>query len=211
MNITLIGVGKVGAPLAVRLSEAGHEVTLLAKSGESASLERALKRNARFKALPMQDAVKQAEVVFLAIPFLALEATLRPVAQLFEGKIVVDCTNPVGPGLTHGLSSKQSGSEWISSLLPKAKVVKAFSVYGYENFENPVFPGYNIKPSMLYCGDDVQAKNTVAKLIADVGFEPFDVGGLPQALHLEHMTLLWVRRVRVEGKSPHWVWAALQR
>ncbi|MGQ0736246.1 MAG: hypothetical protein ACT4QD_21655 [Acidobacteriota bacterium] len=37
------------------------------------------------------------------------------------------------------------------------------------------------------------------------------LGGLDQALHLEHMTLLWVRMVRVNGASPHMVWAALRR
>jgi predicted dinucleotide-binding enzyme len=37
------------------------------------------------------------------------------------------------------------------------------------------------------------------------------VGGLEQALHLEHMTLLWVRMVRAKGHSPHFVWARLRR
>jgi len=32
-----------------------------------------------------------------------------------------------------------------------------------------------------------------------------------QSLHLEHMTLLWIRMVRMGGHSPHLVWAALQR
>ena len=31
------------------------------------------------------------------------------------------------------------------------------------------------------------------------------------ALHLEHLTLLWVRMVRAGGRSPHLVWAALSR
>ena len=41
--------------------------------------------------------------------------------------------------------------------------------------------------------------------------ELLDVGGLEQALHLEHMTLLWVRMVRLGKPSPHLVWAALQK
>jgi hypothetical protein len=36
-------------------------------------------------------------------------------------------------------------------------------------------------------------------------------GALEQALHLEHMTLLWIRHVRVHGASPHLVWAALRK
>ena len=38
-----------------------------------------------------------------------------------------------------------------------------------------------------------------------------NVGGAEQVLHLEHMTLLWVRMVRLGGHSPHMVWAVLTR
>ena len=64
---------------------------------------------------------------------------------------------------------------------------------------------------MMYCGNDASAKETVAGLIAELGWEPLDVGGLEQALHLEHMTLLWVRMVRLSRGTPHLVWAALRR
>ena len=64
---------------------------------------------------------------------------------------------------------------------------------------------------MMFCGPDAGAKKTVAALIDQLGWEPLDVGGLEQALHLEHMTLLWVRMVRVGGASPHMVWAVLKR
>lgn len=47
--------------------------------------------------------------------------------------------------------------------------------------------------------------------VAERVIEPWMDGGLEQALHLEHMTLLWVRMVRVNGASPHMVWAALKR
>lgn len=64
---------------------------------------------------------------------------------------------------------------------------------------------------MLFCGNDADAKRTVATLIEQLGWEPPDVGGIEQALHLEHMTLLWVRMVRVNGATPNLVWAALRR
>ena len=90
-------------------------------------------------------------------------------------------------------------------------MVKAFSIYGFENLENPVYPQRDARAAMLFCGDGADAKATVARLITDVSFEPIDVGGLAQALHLEHMTLLWVRMVRVGRQSPNLVWAALRR
>jgi hypothetical protein len=51
----------------------------------------------------------------------------------------------------------------------------------------------------------------VKELIAELGWEPLDVGGLEQALQLEHMALLWVRMVRVSGAPPHTVWPCLRR
>lgn len=211
MNITFLGVGKVGAPLAGHLVKAGHRVTIAARDPQSESVQKALAAYPGITALPVDEALAEAEVVFLATPFAANEAVLRPIADAMAGKVLVDCTNPVGAGLTHGLNNEKSGSEFVQSLVPKASVVKAFTIYGFENFKNPAYPAYNVKPAMFFCGDNKAAKERVAQLVKDCGFEPLDVGGLVQALHLEHMTLMWVRMVRVGGRSPHLVWAALQR
>lgn len=211
MNITFLGIGNVGAPLAGHLLEAGHTVTIAARDPQSKSVQKAVADYPGLTALGLDDALAKADVVFLATPFSANETVLRPIADALAGKVLVDCTNPVGPGLTHGLGNEKSGSEFVQSLVPKARVVKAFSIYGFENFVNPAYPAYGVKPAMLFCGDDGAAKERVAKLIADCGFEPLDVGGLVQSLHLEHMTLMWVRMVRVGGRSPSLVWAALRR
>jgi len=192
MKIAFIGYGNVGGALGRHLQQLAHDVTVATRERPA-------------------DAVKTAEVVFLATPFQANESALTPLIQELAGKILVDCTNPVGPGLTHGLGSKQSGTEWIQSLLPATKVVKAFTIYGFENFENNAYPAYNVKPVMMFCGNDADAKAVVGKLIAELGWDPLDVGGIEQALHLEHMTLLWVRYVRAGRRSPNLVWAALRR
>ena len=211
MKITFVGYGNVGAPLADHLQRAGHQVTLAADDAASDSVKKALARNPDLGLAPVAEAVRRAEVVFLATPFQANEDVLRGLSAALAGKVLVDCTNPVGPGLRHGLGSAQSGSERVQALVPDAHVVKAFSIYGFENFEDSAYPAYNVKPAMLFCGGDAAAKKTVGGLIAQLGWEPVDVGGLEQALHLEHMTLLWVRMVRAGGASPHLVWAALRR
>ncbi len=211
MKIAFIGVGQVGAPLAVHLAEAGHDVVLASTKEGSVSQSAALARSPKLRVQALPEAVCTAEVVFLATPFSVNEAVVRPIAPLLAGKVLVDCTNPVGPGLSHSLRSERSGSELVQSFAPEARVVKAFSIYGFENFEDPRFPGYEVRPAMFFCGDDAKAKQLVSGLISDCGFEPLDVGSLVQALHLEHMTLLWVRMVRIEGNSPHLVWAALRR
>lgn len=211
MKIAFIGYGNVGAPLADHLNRAGHTVILATRDPQSEAVRKALARNPGLIATATEEAVRQAEVVFLATPFMANAQVVPALADALSGKVLVDCTNPVGAGLTHGLNNVQSGSQALQAHAPKAAVVKAFTIYGFENFENNAYPGYNVKPAMLYCGDGAQAKQTVSGLITQLGWEPVDVGGLDQALHLEHMTLLWVRMVRINGHSPNLVWAALQR
>jgi predicted dinucleotide-binding enzyme len=211
MKIAFVGYGQVGAPLADHLQRIGHEVTLAAKDPNSDSVRKALARNAGLRVAAPKDAVRDAEVVFLATPFQANEAAVTAIADELRGKILVDCTNPVGPNLSHGLNNAQSGSAMVQALVPDAKVVKAFTIYGFENFEDSSYPAYDVRPVMMYCGEDAAAKTTVGDLIRQLGWEPLDVGGLDQALHLEHMTLLWVRMVRVDGHSPNMVWAVLKR
>ncbi len=211
MQIAFIGYGQVGAPLADHLQHLGHAVALAVADPSSTSVQKALARNAGLKVLAPKDAVSAAEVVFLAIPFQSIQSALAPVSEEIRGKILVDCTNPVGPNLTHGLNNTQSGSEMVQALVPETRVVKAFNIYGFENFENSIYPDYNVKPVMMYCGQDAAAKETVGTLIRQLGWQPLDVGGLEQAIHLEHMTLLWARMVRFNGHSPDMVWAMLTR
>lgn len=211
MTIAFIGYGNVGAPLADKLQRAGHRVILAARDAAADSVRALRQRNPGLEVLAPEPAVAAADVVFLATPFAANETVIPPLAHALAGKVLVDCTNPVGPGLSHGLRSEQSGSARLQALAPAAKVVKAFSIYGFENFEDNAFPAATVKPAMFFCGADPGAKQSVARLIADLGWEPLDVGGLEQALHLEHMTLLWIRMVRPAGRSPHLVWAALHK
>ena len=211
LRIAFIGTGKVGAPLAARLARAGHAVVIGEVRPGSESVRQAVARDPRLSAKPVADAVTGADVTFLATPFHVVEDALRPVASLLSGQVLVDCTNPVGPGLVHALASERSGSAVVQGAAPHARVVKAFTVYGFENFEDPTYPGYEVRPTMPICGDDEDAKATVARLVDHCGFDALDVGSLAQALHLEHMTLLWIRMVRVERRIPDLTWTALSR
>jgi hypothetical protein len=54
------------------------------------------------------------------------------------------------------------------------------------------------RPSLLYCGNDDDAKNVVAQLIRDVGFDPVDAGPLRVARYLEPFTLA-IAQLAYEG------------
>lgn len=211
MKIAFIGIGNVGSALAANLVKAGHTVSVAARDANSESVRAALAKVPGLSAGPIAETVGAADVVFLATPFQANEAALAEAGAL-TGKVLVDCTNPVGPGLTHGLGGQTSGGEFVQKLVPGAKVVKAFTIYGFENFESSSYPGYgDLRPAMLIAGNDREAKEKVSGLCRDLGFEPVDSGGIANSLHLEHMTLLWIKMGRVQGRGAGFVWAMLTR
>ncbi len=208
MKIAFIGIGNVGFAIANNLQKKGHQIIIANNDAASESVKKAMQKNPQFTVNNIQAAVNECEVVFLATPYQANETALKGIK--FNGKTLVDCTNPIGAGLSHALNSVKSGSEVVQDIATDAKVVKAFTIYGFENFADSSFPKYNIKPAMLICGNSEAAKNQVSILVEDLGFFATDTGNLSQALHLEHMTLLWVNMVRVHG-HPNFVWAYLEK
>jgi predicted dinucleotide-binding enzyme len=207
MNLAFIGIGNVGFALADRLQKLGHRVVVGHHNLQSKSVLKALDQNPNLLVAPLQKAIDESEVVFLAIPFMKAQETLNDL--VLEGKVLVDCTNPVGPGVSHALGTI-SGSEKIQEW-SQTKVIKAFTVYGFENFEDPAFPKYNVLPVMPIAGDDLETKQEITPIIESLGFEVLDVGPLSSALHLEHMTLLWVKMVRMQGRDPRFTWGLLQK
>ncbi|MEO0789210.1 MAG: NADPH-dependent F420 reductase [Bacteroidota bacterium] len=209
MKLAFIGIGKVGFSLAHNLQQKGHEIIVAHDDLQSHSVLEALRKNSSFSALSIQEAINQADVVFLATPFAVSQKVLESLS--FHGKTLVDCTNPVGPGISHGLDSKISGAEKVQEWAKDAVVVKSYTIYGFENLANPIFPNYSVKPVMLIAGDDPGSKDVVRQLNTAIGFDTLDVGQLSQSLHLEHMTLLWVKMVRANGHNPNFTWAYLER
>ena len=98
-----------------------------------------------------------------------------------QGKIVIDCTNPLKPdlsGLEIGFTT--SAAERVAQWAKGAKVCKAFNTTGSNNMADPIING--IRTVMFVCGDDATAKATVLQLTRDISFDAVDAGELRQAL-----------------------------
>ena len=85
--------------------------------------------------------------------------------------------------------SAGSGGEQVARFAPAAQVVKAFNTTGFENMQNPSYRDGAV--SMFCAGNDARAKQVVLALAKDLGFDPVDVGGLPQSHTLEILASLW--------------------
>ena len=92
-----------------------------------------------------------------------------------------------------------SGAEELARKVRRAHVVAAFGTVPSEVLFD-VFAARRkaSRPSLVYCGDDSGAKELVASLIRDVGFDPVDAGPLRTARYSEPFTLL-IGRLAFEG------------
>lgn len=190
MRIAIIGTGNVGTALGRNATRAGHEVVFGARdpAGERAVAATTAAPGTSVEGIAAS--VRDADVVILATPFDAATDALDAAGPLDE-VIVVDCTNPIAPGLS-GLSvgTTTSGAEVIAAHVPAARVVKAFNTTGAENLADPAYADGSIV--LPICGDDADAKQVVTTLARDFGFDVVDVGPLAGARYTEPFAMLWI-------------------
>ena len=185
MEIAIIGASNVGKTLGAALRPKGH--TVIYGSRDAASHT---ERNVRTVA----DALLGAEVVILATPWISTEALICQHVDALAGKIVIDATNPIHPSLARlAVASNSSGVELLQSQARQAKFFKAFN------------------STMFVAGPDGADKNIVLRIVADVGFEPVDAGGLKAARQLEHLAMLWIQLAHTKGHGSDFAFVIARR
>jgi hypothetical protein len=208
MPIAIIGAGQVGSALARGLAARGHRILLGLRDPAGADTAALAAATGATRASPAE-AAAQADIVILALPWSAAEGAVRALGDL-AGRIVIDCMNPLGTtpdglGLTLGFTT--SGGEQVQAWLPRARVVKTLNQVGAEMMDGTArFPH---PPVMFMAGEDAAAKAAVAGLLADLGFEPLDAGGIARARLLEPFGMVWINQALFRGKGRRWAFAAI--
>ncbi len=193
MKIAVLGTGSVGATLGTRWARCGHEVHFGSRTpSDSATLTRLQEAGGPSIRLgTWKEAVVGSDAVLLAVPWKAVEEVLGSLGDTLDGHVLIDCVNPLNAtfsGLELGYST--SAGEKIADLVPRARVVKAFNSVSAATMANPT---YADQPATLfYCGDDEDAKQTVAQLAQDLQFQAVDAGALSHARYLEPLAMLYI-------------------
>lgn len=91
MTITVVGVGLIGGSMALGLKELGIARKVIGVGRKTDSLAKALELNIIDEALPLEEAVKKADIIYIAIP---VDATIDVVLQVMDlitdKQIVID-------------------------------------------------------------------------------------------------------------------------
>jgi 8-hydroxy-5-deazaflavin:NADPH oxidoreductase len=209
MRIAILGTGTVGQALATGWLRAGHAIIFGSRQpddNKAAELMALFQGKVQIQATAA--AIAAAEVVVLAVPWAAADAVIAQ-GEDWSGKILIDATNPIAPGLQLAVGKDNSGAEQVQSWAPAARVVKAFNTTGAENMLDPVYAGQAI--TMFIAGDDPTAKQVVKGLAEDIGFETADTGNLQTARFLEPLALAWIHLAIVQKQGRNIAFKVVKR
>ena len=187
MTTAIIGTGNIGSAAARHLVAAGEPVVLAAKNAAGPqALANELGELAR--AASVEEAIADADTVVLAVWLDVIRELIEKDKDLFDGKVVVDPSNPLGfdeqGQMIRTLPDGQSAGSVVADLLPAgAHYVKAFGTLVADQFAT----GANRDPRIVlfYATDDDTAAATAERLIAAAGFDPVQVGGVAAAGRIE--------------------------
>ena len=208
MTISILGAGNVGLALAGAFTRRGEPVVLgVPQPAKYADAVAALGERARLTTTA--EAIAASDLVILAVPHAAVAAIAQSVDD-WQGKVLVDATNPLAPGLASlTLGTSTSGAEELARLARGARVVKAFNTTGAENMADAGYPGG--LPMMPVCGDDAQARQQVMALATLIGFEAVDMGPLMAARYLEPFAMTWIHLAFRQGFGRRFAFGLLRR
>jgi 8-hydroxy-5-deazaflavin:NADPH oxidoreductase len=204
VRVGILGSGDVGRVLAAGFAGLGHDVKIGSRDPQKLA-DWAETAGPHVSTGTFAETARFGDILVLATLGVATEEAIRLAGvDAFEGKVVIDATNPLdfstgAPRLSIGHTD--SLGEVIQRLLPRTRVVKAFNTVGNALMINPQLPGG--PPDMFICGNDEDAKKIVTQICKHFGWGVVDIGGIEGSRHLEPMCMVWVLHGVRSGSWTH--------
>ena len=181
-KVAIVGKGNVGSALKQGLTRAGYEVQAVGREPAK-----------------VRDVARWGDTIVLAVPFSERENALREMGDAVDGKPLVDVTNALKGGDFAG-SAQKSGAEELQGMARTAKVVKAFNTAFAKTMSTGQVQGERL--TAFLAGDDPAAKDRVARIARDLGFDAVDAGPLRNARWLEAVGFLHIQLAYGLGMGP---------
>jgi predicted dinucleotide-binding enzyme len=187
-KVAVIGLGNIGTAVATNLVKGNRSIIIADRTIEKANeLSRKLGNLAQPAAIAA--AIKEADIIVLAVWFSAIKELFTTYAKELQEKIIVDPSNPIAPdekgGFKKIIDKDQSAGQLLADLLPKgAKLAKALGTLSAATLSKAAFQQPD-KAVGFYATDDASINTAIEDLIRDNGFKPVRVGGIDQSIRIE--------------------------
>jgi len=180
-HVSIIGTGNMGSAISALATKGGHTV----EAFNSADVDKPV----------------TGDIVVLAVPYPAVADVIAKRGEQFDGKIVVDITNPLNFETFDSLTvaADASATAEIAAALPASRVLKAFNT----NFAATLASGQagGHPTTVLVAGDDADAKALLAEIVTAGGLRAIDAGGLKRARELEAVGFLQITLAAADKTS----------
>jgi predicted dinucleotide-binding enzyme len=185
-TIGIIGSGHVGSNLAKAAIAHGYDVVLSNSQGPDSLAGLVSELGPRASAATAAEAGAAGDFAIVAIPLATIDQV--PVEPL-AGKVVIATVNYFPQRLGH-VPEIDDGTTTAPGLLqahlPTSKVVRAFSMIDAGDMSGDGHPeGDPKRRALALAGDDPAAKQLVAGLYNEFGFDALDIGGLGESWRID--------------------------
>ncbi len=185
------GTGDQGRGLARRLAMAGSRVIIGSRdAGRAVAAAASIGSPPRLTGAINEDAARAADVVIAAMPWAGHRDLLASLAGALDGKILIDCVNPVGfdAGGAYPIQVPEgSAAQQAAAVLPGIRVVGAFHHVSAVLLLDPEVAEVDL--DVLVLGDDRQATDLVQALAGRIpGIRGVYAGRLRNCGQVEALT-----------------------
>ena len=185
-TIGIIGSGHVGASLAAAAVAHDYDVVLSNSTGPDSLASLVADLGPRAKAGTPEEAAAAGDFAIVAIPITTVDQV--PAAPL-DGKVVLATINyfPQRDGHIAAIDNGTTTAPGVlQAHLPASKVVRAFSMLDAADMSGDGHPqGDPRRRALALAGDDQAAKELVARLYDQFGFDAVDLGGLAESWRVD--------------------------
>jgi len=182
MKIGIIGTGSIGTTLAQKLAAAGHQVKVTNTRPPDELAQKARELGA--SPATLHDVVQDVDVVFVSIPLHVIPKLPAGLLRDLPPEVVVADTSNYYPQRDEKIDALESGqveSVWVAEQLGRS-IVKAYNnILSQTLVVGSTAPGTPGRIAISVAGDDARAKQVVAALIDDTGFDVVDAGSLAES------------------------------
>jgi 8-hydroxy-5-deazaflavin:NADPH oxidoreductase len=172
-TISIVGTGNVGTALARVFARSRVDAMIANTRGPSSFPELAAEVTPTVRATTLEEA-RQADVLFLAIPFLAARAFAAAQPE-WHGKIIVDATNSFTVPNEEELLAGRLSTEIVIDAFPGAEVVKAFNQLPANVLARPL-PAGDDKTVVFIASNSSRASKEITRIAEQLGYAPVELG-----------------------------------
>jgi predicted dinucleotide-binding enzyme len=191
-TIAVIGTGDLGDSFGTRLAALGYPIVYGSRTPDSDKAQGVMKATGHGATVTTnRDAAQQGDIVILAIPWPPMRQVATSLGDL-SGKIVLDPSFPYIQG-EDGYPDSQalpSSAELIQQWNPGARVVKGIGTMGSMILDDPSTVDGPI--TIPLASDHRDAKERIAQIAFELGFDPVDLGPLRMGKYIDAMQFIYM-------------------